>query len=62
MYNSMVLSTENYKGFDLVMIGSMYGNDLTMHRSCKILKNGKALGQAKTKKEIKDLIDHGIYD
>lgn len=57
-----VLSTENYKGFELVMIGSIYGNNLTMHRRCRILKDGKALGQAKTKKEIKDLIDHGIYD
>lgn len=58
----LVLSTENYKGFELVMLGSIYGNNLTMHRSCRILKDGKALGQAKTKKELKDLIDHGIYD
>jgi hypothetical protein len=58
----LVLSTEHYKGFELVMLGSIYGNNLTTHRSCRILKDGKALGQAKTKKEIKDLIDHGIYD
>ena len=58
----IVLSTEIYKGFELVMIGSHYGKNLTMHRRCRILKDGKALGLAKTKKELKDLIDCGIYE
>jgi hypothetical protein len=62
MYIERVLSEENYKGFQLVMLGSVYGNNMTMHRSCRILKDGVALGQAKTKKELKDLIDSGIYN
>ena len=61
MYIEKTLSVENYKGFELVMLGSVYGDNMTMHRSCKILKDGVALGQAKTKKELKDLIDNGIY-
>ena len=56
-----VLSVEKYKGFELVMLGSTYGKNLTVHRNCRVLKDGVSLGQAKTKKEIKDLIDHGIY-
>ena len=59
--NEIVLSVENYKGFELVMIGSHYGKNLTMHRRCRILKDGKPLGLAKTKKELKDLIDSNIY-
>lgn len=62
MYTSKELSMENYKGFELVMFGSIYGRDLTIHRSCEIRKNGTALGRAKTKKELKDLIDHGVYN
>lgn len=62
MFIQKILSTEMYKGFELVMLGSMYGDNLTIHSSCKILKDGKPLGLAKTKKELKDLIDHGIYD
>jgi hypothetical protein len=62
MYIERVLSEENYKGFELVMLGSIYGDNMTMHRSCRILKDGVALGQAKTKKELKDLIDSGIYN
>lgn len=58
----IVLSVENYKGFELVMVGWYSGKNMTLHRSCKINKDGVALGQAKTKKEIKDLIDHGIYN
>ena len=61
MYIEKVLRTENYKGFELVMIGSVYGDNMTMHRNCRILKDGTPLGQAKTKKELKDLIDNGIY-
>lgn len=60
--NEIVLSVEMYKGFELVMIGSHYGDNRTMHRRCRILKDGKALGLAKTKKELKDLIDCGIYE
>ena len=62
MYVERVLSEEDYKGFKLVMLGSIYGNNTTMHRCCRILKDGVALGLAKTKKELKDLIDSGIYN
>ena len=55
------ISRELYKGFELVMVGSWYGDNLTMHRSCRIIKDGVSLGMAKTKKELKDLIDHNIY-
>ena len=62
MYIEKVLGTEKYKGFELVMIGSVYGDNMTMHRRCRILKDGVAIGLAKTKKEMKDLIDNGIYN
>jgi hypothetical protein len=44
------------------MLGSVYGDNMTMHRRCRILKDGVAIGLAKTKKELKDLIDNGIYN
>ena len=58
----IVLSIENYKGFELVMIGFYCGDNATMHRRCRILKDGVPLGLAKTKKELKDLIDSNIYN
>lgn len=58
----IVLSVEIYKGFELVMLGFCCGDNATMHRRCRILKDGVPLGIAKTKKELKDLIDHNIYN
>ena len=54
-------STEHYKGFDLVI--ETYSLDhIRTHRKCTIFYNGKSLGVSRTKKELKDLIDHGLYD
>lgn len=57
-------STEHYKGFDLVI--ETYSldpsNPLRMHRHCRMFYNGEAIASSKTKKELKDLIDHGLYD
>lgn len=62
LYSEWVQSTEDYKGFTLQVIMSRSDYDKCPHRCCRISKNGKGLGIAKTKKELKDLIDHGIYD
>ncbi len=60
MYTEWIQSTEEYKGFTLEIIMEWF-SDGCPHRSCRISKNGVALGRAKTKKELKDLIDHNIY-
>lgn len=60
MYSKWIQSTEEYKGFILEIVMTQY-NTGCPHRTCRISKNGEILGIAKTKKELKDLIDHGIY-
>ena len=57
-------SREHYKDFDLVLYPYNLdpSNPLRMHRTCKLFYKDKALAQSKTKKELKDLIDHGLYD
>lgn len=60
MYSTWVQSTEEYKGFTLEIIMTWFATGCP-HRSCRISRNGKALGISKTKKELKDLIDNGIY-
>lgn len=60
MYSTWVQSTEEYKGFTLEIIMTRFATGCP-HRQCRISRNGESLGIAKTKKELKDLIDHGIY-
>lgn len=57
-------SKEHYKGFDLVLYSYNLdpSNPLRMHRTCKLFYNDEAIAQSNTKKELKDLIDAGLYD
>ena len=60
MYSTWIQSTEEYKGFTLEIIMTRYAKGCP-HRSCRISRNGEVLGLGKTKKEMKDLIDHSVY-
>lgn len=63
MISTWIQSTEEYKGFTLEIVMTRNSTDKFPHRHCLILdKDGMALGMAKTKKELKDLIDNGIYN
>lgn len=57
-----IQSTEEYKGFTLEIRMYCLTNNNRWNRQCKIYRNGKCIGVSKTKKELKDLINHGIYD
>ena len=59
-----IASTEEYKGFMLeVVMTQSFNNPSRYHKRCNIYSclTGECLGTAKTKKELKDLIDHNIY-
>lgn len=57
-------SVEHYKGYDLeIELFSLdSSNPNRLHRHCKIIKDGEVIGIAKTKKELKDLIDHNCFE
>ena len=57
-----IQSTEEYKGFTLEIRMYCLTDKNRWHRECRIYKDGKRIGISKTKKEVKDLIDHGCYD
>lgn len=55
-----IQSTETYKGFELkIRRFCLDDRRLIYHRECRIYKDGKSIGISKTKKEAKDLINHG---
>lgn len=58
-----IQSTEEYKGFTIVIERFRFYDSKTMHfnRRCRLFKNGESIALGKTKKEMKDLIDHGCY-
>ena len=59
MMHKYIQSTEQYKGFTLeVEMCRLHDYD-SYHRRCHVLKDGKCISVCKTKKEAKDLIDHG---
>lgn len=56
---SYIASKENYKGFILeIEMTRSHDHPSLYHRRCNIYKSGELIGIAKTKKEVKDLIDH----
>ena len=61
--NEYIQSTEEYKGFVLEIRCYRFSSSksLAYHRDCRLYKDGVAIARAKTKKELKDLIDHGCY-
>ena len=61
MMHEYIQSTEEYKGFTLEIRMCRLSDDGSYHRSCVLYKDGKSIAISKTKKELKDLIDHGCY-
>lgn len=59
MMHEYVEFTEQYKGFTLETIKYRLHDRGGYHKRIRVSKDGKGLAVAKTKKEIKDLIDHG---
>lgn len=61
----VVQSIEEYKGFTLIIVRYSYNldssNSLRMHRHCVMYKEGKSIAVSKTKKELKNLIDHNLF-
>lgn len=59
-----IQSEEDYKGFKLVIVMErfMSSPSLEYHRRCHIFDEaGERIGIGKTKKELKDLIDHDCF-
>ena len=59
----MVKATEEYKDFVLEIRCYRFSSSksLAYHRYCSLYKDGVAIARAKTKKELKDRIEHGCY-
>jgi len=62
MYTEFVESVEHYKGFVLEIIKYRYWHTKDgYHKRCILYKDNESIACAKTKKELKELIDAGIY-
>lgn len=60
MVKSYIQSEEEYKGRILKIEMYCLDDSVNYHRRCLVFKNGKGIASCKTKKEAKDLIDHGF--
>lgn len=60
MYEQLI-STENYKGYTLAHYKVRLHDRGSFRRLVKVYKDGKHIATGKTKKELKDLIDHDCF-
>lgn len=60
MIRSYIQSEEEYKGRILKIEMYCLDDSMNYHRKCLVFKGNEQIGICKTKKEAKDLIDHGF--
>lgn len=61
MKQEYIQSVEEYKGFVLKIQMYCLTEMNDWHRRCQVWKNGKHIAICKTKKEAKDMINHGCW-